>query len=120
MVPWLERPCIEIDVAQPMEHRYRSVPPEAFAAGRRLLDSVMSLFPPNLALLADAVRLRTRGRFHDEASAIAAHVGANWRDVVLANISYDLVVSRLGCSTVALATKDGPVVARNMDWWPEN
>src|SRR5262249_37922713 len=42
------------------------------------------------------------------------------RDVVLANISYDLVLSAFGCSTVALPTPSGPVVARNMDWWPED
>ncbi|HEX6983894.1 MAG TPA: C45 family autoproteolytic acyltransferase/hydrolase, partial [Planctomycetaceae bacterium] len=36
-----------------------------------------------------------------------------------ANLSYDLVIASLGCSTVALATADGPVLARNMDWAPE-
>src|SRR5437870_4102839 len=108
MVPWVERPSIEIDVAQPAEQRYAGVPREALAEARRLLDTIMGQVSPSLALLADAVRLRTAGRFHDEADAIAAQVGANWRDVILANISYDLVVSRLGCSTVALATQDGP------------
>jgi isopenicillin-N N-acyltransferase like protein len=29
------------------------------------------------------------------------------------------VVGALGCSTVVLPTSDGPVIARNMDWWPE-
>jgi predicted choloylglycine hydrolase len=39
---------------------------------------------------------------------------------MLANLSYDLILGRLGCSTIALATPSGPVVARNMDWWPED
>ena len=39
---------------------------------------------------------------------------------MLANISYDLVLAYFGCSTVALPTPSGPVVARNMDWWPED
>src|SRR5262249_52434394 len=81
---------------------------------------VMAHVPPSMGLLADAVRLRTGNRFHQEADAIAAQVGSNWRDVILANISYDLVVASLGCSTVALPTRDGPVLARNMDWWPED
>jgi predicted choloylglycine hydrolase len=85
-----------------------------------LLDSIMAHIPPALWMLADAVRLRTANRFHDEANALAGQVGANWRDVILANISYDLVVAGLGCSTVALPTANGPVLARNMDWWPEN
>lgn len=120
MVPWLERPSFHLDLTEPLERRYAAVPREAFEAGRRLLDAIMAHVPPTMALLADAVRMRTGNRFHDEAEAIAGQVGANWRDVILANISYDLVVARLGCSTVALPTRDGPVLARNMDWWPEN
>src|SRR5260370_5026045 len=116
MLPWIERPTIEIDLAEPAERRYERVPREAFAEGRRLLRGVMQQIPPAYRTLADAVRLRTGGRFHEEAVGVARHVDADWRDVVLANISYDLVVARFGCSTVALATSRGPVVARNMDW----
>ncbi len=64
--------------------------------------------------------MRTAGRFHREAVALAGQVGADWRDVILANISYDLAIATFGCSTVALPTAEGPVVARNMDWWPED
>jgi hypothetical protein len=66
------------------------------------------------------VRLRTGNRFHAEACALARQVEATWREVMLANVSYDLVLAQFGCSTVALATPAGPVVARNMDWWPED
>jgi predicted choloylglycine hydrolase len=38
--------------------------------------------------------------------------------VFLANLSYDLAMS-FGCSTMALATEDGPLLARNMDWFHE-
>ena len=51
---------------------------------------------------------------------MAQQIHADWRDVMLANISYDLLIANMGCSTVALATPSGPVVARNMDWWPED
>lgn len=120
MVPWLERPTIDIDLAKPMPRRYDSAPPEAFVLGRRLLDAVMQEIPSVGRLLADWARLRTGSRFHEEAVAIARQVNADWREVVLANISYDLVLARLGCSTIALPTPSGPVVARNMDWWPED
>src|SRR5437879_1642778 len=100
MVPWLERSVIPIELTEPIERRYEAVPREAFDSGRRLLDAIMAHVSPGMALLADAVRLRTGNRFQDDADAIAAQVGSNWRDVILANISYDLVVARLGCSTV--------------------
>ena len=50
----------------------------------------------------------------------AEEAGASWRDIILANISYDLTIMALGCSTVAIPTPSGPVLARNMDWWPED
>jgi hypothetical protein len=66
------------------------------------------------------VRLRTWNRFQREAVGLARVGGHNWREIVLANISYDLILARFGCSTVALPTPSGPVVARNMDFWPED
>jgi hypothetical protein len=120
MAPWSERPTIEIDLAQPEERRFAEVPRAAFTQGRRLLDAIMAHITPALWMMADAVRLRTGNRFHDEADALAGQVGANWRDIVLANVSYDLIVGSIGCSTVALPTAQGPVLARNMDWWPED
>jgi hypothetical protein len=120
MVPWAERPTIDLDLAEPVERRYAAVPDDVFAAGRRLLDAVMANLPPAARALADAVRLRTAGRFHDEVVTLARHAGVTWRELLLANVSYDLVLASLGCSTVALPTPSGPVVARNMDWWPED
>jgi hypothetical protein len=34
MVPWVERPTIEIDLATPARRRYAGIPSEAFALGR--------------------------------------------------------------------------------------
>ena len=119
-VPWIERPSLNLDLALPAERRYRHVPAEAVQAGQRLLAAVLREIPPAAKLLADAVRLRTANRFHAEAVGLAEHVGVSWRDIVLANISYDLMLVSLGCSTVALPTPRGPVLARNMDWWPED
>jgi hypothetical protein len=81
---------------------------------------VLREVPSVARLLADWGRLRTGNRFHAEAVGLARHVGASWREVMLANLSYDLMLAHLGCSTVALPTPHGPVVARNMDWWPED
>lgn len=119
MLPWVERPVLEFDVAKPIAERVADVPAEARAAGLRLLEAVRTQIPSKARMLAHLVRLRTLNRFHAEILGAAAMVGADWRDVLLANVSYDLLVATFGCSTVALATPSGPVLARNMDWWPE-
>jgi hypothetical protein len=120
MLPWTERPTLDIDLAKPHAERYSAVPTEAIAVGQRLLDVVLQEVPYAARLFADWGRLRTANRFQAEAVALARQVHASWRDIMLANLSYDLVLARLGCSTVALPTPRGPVVARNMDWWPED
>ena len=120
MLPWTERPTLDIDLARPHEGRYHAVPTEAIAVGRRLLDVILQDVPYAARLFADWGRLRTANRFQAEAVALARQVHVSWRDIMLANLSYDLVLARLGCSTVALPTPGGPVVARNMDWWPED
>lgn len=118
-VPWIERPTIELDARLPFEQRFKDVPAEAIAAARRLLDDIMRQVPPGANLLADAVRVRTLNRFNAEAASASQMAGVSWRAIMLANLSYDLVLAMFGCSTMALATSDGPVLARNMDWWPE-
>jgi hypothetical protein len=119
MVPWLERPTLDIDLARPIRHLFDQVPAAAITAGRDLLAAVIRELPPSALWLAHAIRWRTANRFQREAVSLARLVGADWRAVMLANVSYDLVLARLGCSTVALPTPGGPVLARNMDWWPE-
>jgi Acyl-coenzyme A:6-aminopenicillanic acid acyl-transferase len=119
MLPWIERPTIDLDLALPPEERYARFPDAVLASGRQLLAAIMQEIPAQARALAYWVRLRTAGRFHKEAVALARQVGADWRDVMLANVTYDLMLAALGCSTVALPTPSGPVVARNMDWWPE-
>jgi hypothetical protein len=116
----VERPTIEIDLAEPPGRRYAGIPAEAFDLGRELLQAMKREIPPMARLLAHWVRLRTWGRFHSEAVSLAREGGHDWRDVMLANVAYDLILATFGCSTVALPTPAGPVVARNMDFWPQD
>ena len=120
MLPWIERPTIDLDLDKPVERRLDDIPDEAVGGGRRLLDAVMKEVPLPARLLADYVRVKTHNRFHREARAFARRAGVSWRKVTLANVSYDLAIMVLGCSTVALPSPHGPVVARNMDWLPED
>ena len=119
MTPWVERPTITLDLARARRGEPPDLPPEAVARARDLFAEVMATVPRKARLLAYWVALRTRNRFGPEFKAAARVIGADPRDIALANLSYDLVVGALGCSTVVLPTPEGPVVARNMDWWPE-
>ena len=120
MTPWVERPTIDLDLAEAPGLRYARIADDVRADGRRLLEAVARDLPASARLLADIVRVRTANRFQREATALAALVGAGWREVLLANVSYDLLLASFGCSTVALPTRSGPLLARNMDWWPED
>ncbi len=120
MNPYVECPSFSIDLDLPMRERYADVPQSELDRGARLLGAIQAELPSGAHLLADAVRLRTRGRFHSEFVALAERIGSDWRSVTLANLTYDLVMTMFGCSTAALATADGPVLARNMDFFPED
>ncbi|HEY3244555.1 MAG TPA: C45 family peptidase [Phycisphaerae bacterium] len=119
MLPWVECATIDLDLARPLSTRFDDVPQEAIEKGKQLLKAIAQEMPPAAGLLADAVRLRTGRRFYDEVQALARRFGVDWRATMLANISYDLALATFGCSAVALPTPAGPVLARNMDWWPE-
>jgi hypothetical protein len=118
--PWAERPGLDIDLGRPVSDLAATLPRDVLASGRRLLDAILPVIPRRARAVADWVRLRTAWRFQREAAGVARLIGASWRDVVLANVCYDLLLATLGCSTVVLPTPSGPVVARNMDWWPED
>ncbi len=118
MVPWLERPTLDIDLAKPASAL--SIPAPALEAARALLRTVKGEIPPAAHVFAQLVRLRTFNRFHREFIVMARLAEVDWHDLVLANLSYDLLLAQIGCSTMALPTADGPVLARNMDWWPED
>jgi hypothetical protein len=123
LVPWSLRPHLDADVELSWKHRVRAIPEEAMAAGTRLVHGILADVPQKLLPAADRVRRATEDRFQEEVRALAYRASTtervlSWRDVVLANVTYDLRVSGLACSTLAAATADGPVLARNMDWWP--
>lgn len=116
---WIEAPTVEMDLEKSARDRLSAMPEEVVRRGQMLLDALRAEIPPAAKKYAYLLRLRTWNRFQREAVAIADRVAADWREVMLANLSYELVLSQVGCSTVALPTPDGPVVARNMDFWPE-
>lgn len=74
------------------------------------------LVPP---LVARAASARLLGKYDAEAKAWGRLLDQPWPDVILANCAYDLIANLFACSGVLLEGEHGPVLARNMDWWPE-
>ena len=119
MKPWVRCPEFAINLDEPLDRRFDVVDSATVERTRGLLDSIREVIPPRALTLVPLLSMRTRGRFNREAKAIARIAEYDWRWIMLANVSYDLALANMGCSTAALATSDGPIVARNMDWWPE-
>lgn len=119
MPPWVECPSLTLNLHLPPEERIAGTPDDLMERSRQLLAAVQAEISGGQRWLADAVHLRTTYRFLAETKANAQRVGVDWRDLTLVNLSYELVVGMFACSTIALATASGPVLARNMDFWPE-
>lgn len=119
-IPWRECPTIEIDLDQPWPEATLAVSADRLEKSRRLLLELASAAPSKSRSLEMHVSLRTGRRFDEEMQAFARAIGVETESVVAANLSYDLLLAQIGCSTMALATPEGPVLARNMDWFPEN
>ena len=69
--------------------------------------------------LSRQAALLVRQRYPHHAAQIDADahlLGVDALELTLANISYDLFLGLFGCSTMVLATAEGPFLARNMDW----
>ncbi len=119
-LPWIPAPTVTLDTSIKGSARYASLPDEVRHATAALFELMRLEAPPNVGPIGQLVALRTRGRFNKEARAIAETLeGVTWRELMLANASYDMVLTAFGCSTVVAESPRGPVLARNMDWWPE-
>jgi hypothetical protein len=95
------------------------VPPAAqLQASRTLLEATVAglRLSDNLQLAREVLDRYPEHRLR--ANRAAELLDADPLDVMLATLSYDLCVEGHGCSVAALATADGPVLARNLDWFP--
>ncbi len=117
---WVECPTLNYALEASPRERAAAIPESLATPARALLGAVRAGIPKRYRILADVARVRTWNRFHGEMCGFAERLGVDWRDLALANLSYDLLIASLGCSTMALATPAGPVLARNMDWVPES
>ncbi|QDU55412.1 C45 family autoproteolytic acyltransferase/hydolase [Aeoliella mucimassa] len=119
MSTWTACGTLDLDLALPVRRRFLVHRETYQQAAEELLVAMKQEMPSWLPRIAHLVDLRTARRFHSLAKAQAEVMGIDWRDLMIAGVAYDLTLAYFGCSTMAHATQEGPVLARNMDWWPE-
>lgn len=119
MLPWVECETLDVDIDLPVRRRFEAHRARVEKPARELLWAIRQEMPSWAKYGGYLVNVRTYGRYWREARAAAQIVDADWREVMAAALSYEFVVGIFACSTVALATQEGPVLARNMDFWPE-
>ena len=96
-------------------------PVDLIAKSKNLLTATCGLFKKLGPAAHVAPHVFAKYKVHAErARAAATVIGVDPVDLLAANLCYDLLMgaSAMGCSTLALAGPDGPVLARNMDWFP--
>lgn len=119
---WEERPTVDIDVKTPRLARQTQLYDRTGECVAELISAIRREFiapSPWLLRAAHLIDARTQWRFHARAIELGRTYRIDWRELFLAAVSYDYALSVFGCSTAAVATAEGPVLARNMDWWPE-
>ncbi len=96
-------------------------PPDLVAKSKNFLQATLTMFKP-LGPRADiAPGIFKKYPVHAERARLAATViGVEPVQLLSGNLCYDILAGTIamGCSTLALPGKDGPFLARNMDWFP--
>ncbi|MCE9566253.1 MAG: hypothetical protein K8U57_29880 [Planctomycetes bacterium] len=95
-------------------------PSDLVAKSKNFLQATLAMFRPLGPAANIAPGVMKRYPIHAERARIATEMGVEPVDLLAGNLCYDMLAGTLamGCSTLALAGKDGPVLARNMDWFP--
>lgn len=117
--PWIDSPALDVDPVSSdlgLDMDRLALQKQAVLGMFDDLRSQLDITDDTLAEMIDA---GTNGRFRHEAEAWAEILERTWQEVLLANCAYDAAVRVFMCSGLAMETGQGPVLARNMDWWPE-
>lgn len=115
---WTECPSFHLDWTG-QHWDVANVTPEAEQRSKELLAAMSQQIPKTVLRAAQLIALRVGRQLSSEAKFLAKSFNVDWRSLLIAGLAYDLILATFACSTIALATPSGPVLARNMDFWPE-
>lgn len=115
-------PVIDVDLAQPPQERWKSLAPHVEAA-RRLLECYVkdlggvAAFAP---VVESYAQMFVSAEYRQEIASIARLTGRPEPEVLLGNLYYEAFRQLIGCTAFACDTAEGPIHARNLDWWTED
>jgi hypothetical protein len=115
-------PRIDLDLSGPAGERW-TVLASHVEAVRRLLDCYvrdlggLGAFGSLIESYAQAF---VSAEHREEMASIARMIGRPEPEVLLGNLYYEAFRQLMGCTAFACDTPDGPIHARNLDWWTED
>ena len=110
---------ITVDLAVSPRERWLFTDAHVCAASKLLdvYNNDLGVDEETMAYVASLASVILPEAIADELEAVASTLGATFPQAVLGNLHYDLLKVVLGCTAFAVDTPDGPVHARNLDWW---
>ena len=111
---------MHVDLTKPATVRW-TFSPEQIAWARDLLTTYQRDLGLSASLVSEMSRPVIREEYWNEMEGIASGANVPIDDVVCGNLYYDALKAVLiGCTAFAVDTPEGPLHARNLDWWTEN
>ncbi|MCH9647192.1 MAG: hypothetical protein K0U98_03070 [Deltaproteobacteria bacterium] len=118
----VEPPSLDVDLSlAPRERWQLSAQQKAQAVALlEMYNSELEGFPELISSVAVKAPDLLAPSIHMELSGLAKELGVSLEQVILGNLHYDLLKFVWGCSAFAIETENGPLLARNLDWWTFN
>ncbi len=113
---------ITVDLRKTPEKRWKLSPKQAQQARELMRSYVQDL--GGLAQFEDLLDMYAQtglpAAYYAEVMSLARMLQTSPEEALLGNLYYDAVKFVFGCTAFATDTPDGPIHARNLDWWTEN
>ena len=112
-------PEINISITDPPRERWRLSKPSSHRARELILRTVEEVggVAPYQDYLLEYAATCVKEEYIHEIEGLAKHSGTEYIEALAANLYYDFVKLLLGCTAFAVNTENGPMHARNMDWF---
>lgn len=112
---------LEVELKQPPGRRWSGLRGRERDANA-LLDTYLrdlGATPELVSFVAEAATATSPADYLEEVRGIAALIERPFDEVLVGNVYYDVTRHLLGCTALAVDTDEGPLHARNLDWWTE-
>jgi acid ceramidase len=116
-------PRIAVDLARAPGERWAELRPHVDGA-RRLVDSDLRDLGEArgsvAALIESYAEAFVSAGHREEIASVARIIDRPRADVLVGNLYYEVFRQLVGCTAFACDTPDGPIHARNLDWWTDD